>query len=790
MAEARLIVDKPPQVPFPGGFLYSCGRGWEYVKDFWSVLRPMRFCVAVWAAISLLIIFVPQSQDSLLALLEDAVEASLAGLADAVAFAALAFLWAFQTFYWARFVSRLPARPRSPHRYPPPVLSDQRIEELNRRTPYRLGGLVLLSVWIALLRCNWGVPLPAGAISGWWYWVVCGLQEAVVTVVMLLLYAAYLWLARNRRALALAIHQKTGAAAFAVSPQFARDIERIELDPALKRVALALAAVTLGLFAVTGFFDFGDMRAVACVVAVVWIAFSCWAAMRIEGLPHSTVVVLRLNMILFGLLFLVSIAPSIPIIGGLSFLSSAPIIMSVAAAWVFLGTFILAVPGELLRLPITTIVVVLALVASLIGWRDNHLLRQADKAPAWRSATLEEAFDGWWNEIGAKLPKPAPLVLVATAGGASRAAYWTAEVLGRLEAAHPGFHNQIFAISSVSGGSLGAVVYRAMLNNLGPDGPATAKDCKTGTVTSQNLLYCGRNIIDNDFLGPTFLTGLYADLTQRFLPGALLPDRAAALERSWEQAWHEALRRSPGLDRPFHSLWPSGAPWLPALLINGTSEKTGRRIITSNLHIDEEGFPDAIDYFGKVQVEGDIPISTAIHNSARFPYIDAAGTLTRPKTGMTDRIVDGGYFENFGAGSIYDLLTALNRIKGDRPVKFFVLQISSDPDWKDQARRDLLWQQKSPFQLNVAADVTAPPVALFNVGNGLGFRATEVLRRLAEAIQPDGVTHYAHFLLSDDSEAMSWVLSRKSITALQREWTTGHNHRAERAVACFIGAGC
>ena len=41
MAEARLIVDKPPQVPFPGGFLYSCGRGWEYIKDFWSVLRPI-----------------------------------------------------------------------------------------------------------------------------------------------------------------------------------------------------------------------------------------------------------------------------------------------------------------------------------------------------------------------------------------------------------------------------------------------------------------------------------------------------------------------------------------------------------------------------------------------------------------------------------------------------------------------------------------------------------------------------------------------------------------------------
>src|SRR5689334_12079712 len=131
---------------------------------------------------------------------------------------------------------------------------------------------------------------------------------------------------------------------------------------------------------------------------------------------------------------------------------------------------------------------------------------------------------------------------------------------------------------------------------------------------------------------------------------------------------------------------------------------------------------------------------------------------------MTDRIVDGGYFENFGAGSIYDLLTALNRIKKDRSVKFFVLQISSDPEWRDQARRDDSWRRKSPFILNVTADTTAPPVALFNVGSALGFRATEVLKRFVASIDSKG--GYAHFALSDETEAMSWVLSRRSTTAL------------------------
>src|SRR5262249_12957861 len=147
---------------------------------------------------------------------------------------------------------------------------------------------------------------------------------------------------------------------------------------------------------------------------------------------------------------------------------------------------------------------------------------------------------------------------------------------------------------------------------------------------------------------------------------SLLPDRASALERSWEQAWKRTMPSSSegiGLDVPFHSLW-NPKTWLPALIINGTSEKTGRRIITSNLLIGEKWFIDALGYFEELNPQYDIRVSTAAHNSPRFPYIDAAGTLTTAESGMTDRIVDGGYFENFGAGSLYDLLHALDKIKG------------------------------------------------------------------------------------------------------------------------------
>src|SRR5262249_38064779 len=148
----------------------------------------------------------------------------------------------------------------------------------------------------------------------------------------------------------------------------------------------------------------------------------------------------------------------------------------------------------------------------------------------------------------------------------------------------------------------------------------------------------------------------------------------------------------------------------------------------------------------------DIRVSTAAHNSARFPYIDAAGTLMTAEAGMServiDRIVDGGYFENFGAGSLFDVLRALEEKKGaleteqKRKVKFFVIQISSDPTLEtEQPNRDRAWLNESPLALNVASDLTAPPVALYDTGSALGYRATQMLKKsvnLIGGIKGDG----------------------------------------------------
>ena len=415
------------------GLIYRVGRLWELAKDYWDIVRPMRFCVLVWAGITLLIVFIPQSQDALLALLEDAFVGSFSdsapGIANLIAFSLLAFFWAFQTFYWARFVSRLPARSRRASCYPPPILSDDVIGDLNERIPRRLGVIVLLSVWVALLRANWWITL----------------HEVTISAITLFLLVLYFWLVRRRRRIAQALNRRTGLTAFEVGPKFSRDLTKITLGRPLRFAAPWLVLLTLAIFLASGFRDLPYPRVLASAITILWIVFGIWAAGQIHGLPRSTIATLRFNVGLFGALFLVSITPSTPIIGVLRFLTSAPIIMSVAAAWVFVGTFFVAVPGEILRLPVASLVILFAIIASVMGCSDNHIVRVVEGSPPPDPTPLNQAFDLWWKDVPkpTKPTEPVPLVLVATAGGASRAAYWTTKVLAQIEQDHPGFHTYL-----------------------------------------------------------------------------------------------------------------------------------------------------------------------------------------------------------------------------------------------------------------------------------------------------------------------------------------------------------
>jgi hypothetical protein len=59
----------------------------------------------------------------------------------------------------------------------------------------------------------------------------------------------------------------------------------------------------------------------------------------------------------------------------------------------------------------------------------------------------------------------------------------------------------------------------------------------------------------------------------------------------------------------------------------------------------------------------DIRLSTAAHNSARFPIVSPAGEIRNLQHQVVDRIVDGGYFENYGALGAMELAQAIRAIE-------------------------------------------------------------------------------------------------------------------------------
>jgi hypothetical protein len=251
------------------------------------------------------------------------------------------------------------------------------------------------------------------------------------------------------------------------------------------------------------------------------------------------------------------------------------------------------------------------------------------------------------------------MILIAVQGGASRAGYWTAVALSTLREAAKAkgvdIDPRIFAISSVSGGSVGAVGYAAMLKSA-PD----AADFKL-----RLLRFAGENVLGGAVTGMMF-----PDLLQRFLPVAFLPDRAETLERSWEDAWTSVdpqAQRTSMMREPFLNLAPrAGEPWRPILIVQGASENSGRRFLTSGVRLacDEVDADDFLDSVGH-----DVAASTAILNGARFPWISPGGTFPGARCGtsdnQTDHILDGGYFDNAGAETLREMERALRAIRAE-----------------------------------------------------------------------------------------------------------------------------
>jgi hypothetical protein len=425
------------------------------------------------------------------------------------------------------------------------------------------------------------------------------------------------------------------------------------------------------------------------------------------------------------------------------------------------------------RVPILTVILLVIVIIKTIDYREHQIRTlSVDQASKPIPLELKEAITRWRQENNCEnrlddCPRP---IVVAMAGGASRAAYMSASTLGlfmdltcaqnpadtqpvRFPCGSPNipeFAKRIFAISGVSGGSLGAAVFSAVLRSRqegsgGPDAPCEGtSDFWFRPGKPMGWRDCMQLVLAEDFLSPAILGLAFRDQ----LPGlhaVKIQDRAALLEESWIAAANKYLRK-PGekdgqqkslLAAPFHTFAPNKEFWRPLLLLNGTSVATGRRIITSHLAFEVGGkvlFNDAYDLFkllnqrkepkpGEVSrsdAEVSVSLATAVTNSARFPLISPEGTLLGDGK-VLDRIVDGGYFENYGVITAREIAIALSQLNL-RPI---MLVITNDPISVSRMKQldaelDTFPPMPAGKKNLFLAWITAPFLALYRTGSSRG----------------------------------------------------------------------
>jgi hypothetical protein len=132
-----------------------------------------------------------------------------------------------------------------------------------------------------------------------------------------------------------------------------------------------------------------------------------------------------------------------------------------------------------------------------------------------------------------------------------------------------------------------------------------------------------------------------------------------------------------------------------------------------------------------------LPLSEMVLNSARFTYVSPSGTVAR-RTGdqAPIQLVDGGYFENSGATTLLDVITALRENGSGKRLALRILHISNDvtlegfaslragqPAVEDQCHS--LGARKA----RLAGDASAPIKALLSTREARGAYAREMLDR-------------------------------------------------------------
>jgi len=326
------------------------------------------------------------------------------------------------------------------------------------------------------------------------------------------------------------------------------------------------------------------------------------------------------------------------------------------------------------------LILVAIVVAGFFNESHNVDLTKKSKAELEKKRPpLREYFYKWIQEKNSLLTDSSlttlPVYFVLADGGASRSAYWTASVLSTIDSTTKGkFSENLFCLSGASGGSLGNMAFWGTVAN------------KTNTNPTQEI----QSYLSNDFLSFPLVRLLGPDIILPLVPFHILHDRAEALERSFQ---HPEQQNALGelMKANFSTTIQTEKSSIPIICINCTRMQDASPAVVSNIKIDNSIFGKRIDVLDQIEKDKDISIATAIVLGARFPYFSPAGRLGN------DYYVDGGYFDNSGAGVVHEMLLDLQDLISDslkinpnhpyKKIRFNIVHITNQSEVNEITRK-------------------------------------------------------------------------------------------------------
>lgn len=312
------------------------------------------------------------------------------------------------------------------------------------------------------------------------------------------------------------------------------------------------------------------------------------------------------------------------------------------------------------------VAIVLVALAFLFGqYRDPYVVRflESERVPQFSQRPPIPAYLRNW--FAKRLPmvdtydstRTFPVYIVLSNGGASRAGKWTGSVLSHLQDTtyqqnpDDSFKDHILCIAGASGGSVGNCAFYSLL-----------KASHEGEINGDEFREHANRFFEADFLTFTLARLLGPDMLRHLLPFNIpLDNRADALEKVISNgSADELLNRY--FEKPVTEVFDTTGA-LPVLLINTTQVDNGMPGVISSVLLPEQSQRQdvlaLVDSMGVREGRGNLRLSTAAVLSSRFPYVSPAGKVF-------DRYyVDGGYFDNSGAGAVLELIHELNRFMAD-----------------------------------------------------------------------------------------------------------------------------